>query len=269
VVIRLVRFVHVPRRFRRQVTNTFLFARDRYRCQYCGRHRTDLRDRHYLTRDHVVPISRGGDNSWRNVVTACSPCNNRKASHLPEECGMAPIHVPREPNYVELVWAVRRITPPQAKYIRMFYGEDTLPTPEFIKEAAKRRRNQVLRKMAELGMVTEEKAQKAMSRNLGIKRSEFFTRRREEYFFDYVKDQLFREYGAATVRQGGMKVYTTIDLEKQEQARDTIADHIGGIGPSSAIVTLNWPVASALSILVLFIFAYATIALVRFRRTLD
>ena len=36
-VIRLVRFVRVPRRFRRQVTNTFLFARDGYRCQYCGR----------------------------------------------------------------------------------------------------------------------------------------------------------------------------------------------------------------------------------------
>jgi penicillin-binding protein 1A len=112
-------------------------------------------------------------------------------------------------------------------------------SPITAKDAAKRRRNQVLRKMAELGMVTEEKAQAAMNRNLGIKRSEFFTRRREEYFFDYVKDQLFQEYGAATVRQGGMKVYTTIDLEKQEQARDTIADHIGGIGPSSAIVTLN------------------------------
>ena len=35
-VIRLVKFVHVPRRFRRQVTNTFLFARDDYRCQFCG-----------------------------------------------------------------------------------------------------------------------------------------------------------------------------------------------------------------------------------------
>ena len=38
-VIRLTRFVHVPRRFRRHVTNTFLFARDQYRCQYCGEHR--------------------------------------------------------------------------------------------------------------------------------------------------------------------------------------------------------------------------------------
>jgi 5-methylcytosine-specific restriction endonuclease McrA len=126
IVIRLVRFVHVPRRFRRQVTNTFLFARDRYRCQYCGRHRHDLRNREFLTRDHVIPISAGGDNSWQNVVTACSVCNNRKANHSLQECGMQLLHTPTEPNYVELVWAVRRITDVQAKYIAMFYGEDVL-----------------------------------------------------------------------------------------------------------------------------------------------
>src|SRR5215207_1485758 len=115
----------------------------------------------------------------------------------------------------------------------------TTYSPTRSKTAAKARRDEVLRKMAELGMVTQAQADRAMRRGLGIKRSEFFTRRREEYFFDYVKDQLFREYGAQTVRQGGMKVYTTIDLEKQEQARDTIADHLAGVGPSSAIVTLN------------------------------
>lgn len=126
VVIRLVRFVHVPHRFRRQVTNTFLFARDGYRCQYCGRHRYGLRGRDFLTRDHVLPLSRGGANTWSNVVTACSPCNNRKANHHPDECGMRPLATPSEPNYVELVWAVRRVTPVQAKYIAMFYGEDVL-----------------------------------------------------------------------------------------------------------------------------------------------
>ena len=125
-VIRLVRFVHVPRKFRRQVTNTFLFARDEYRCQYCHRHRSDLRGREFLTRDHVVPISRGGDNSWQNVVTACSVCNNRKGSRLPEEVGLHLQRLPAEPNYVQLVWAVRRITAVQARYIRMFYGQDVL-----------------------------------------------------------------------------------------------------------------------------------------------
>ena len=126
VVIRLVRFVHVPRRFRRQVTNTFLFARDGYRCQYCGRHRAILRSREFLTRDHVEPLSSGGDNSWDNVVTACSTCNNRKANHSLAESGFHLQHLPVEPNYVELVWAVRRITEVQAKYIAMFYGEDVL-----------------------------------------------------------------------------------------------------------------------------------------------
>lgn len=125
-VIRLVRYVHVPRKFRRQVTNTFLFARDGYRCQYCNRHRSELRGREFLTRDHVVPLSLGGDNGWQNVVTACSACNNRKGSHLPEHAAMHPLHVPVEPNYVELVWAVRKITPAQAKWIRMFYGADVL-----------------------------------------------------------------------------------------------------------------------------------------------
>jgi 5-methylcytosine-specific restriction endonuclease McrA len=126
IVIRLARYVHVPRKFRRQVTNTFLFARDHYKCQYCGRHRSQLRGREFLTRDHIVPMSRGGGNDWGNVVTACSPCNNRKGSHLPDEVGMHALHIPLEPNYVELVWAVRRITPVQAKYIKMFYGADVL-----------------------------------------------------------------------------------------------------------------------------------------------
>ena len=126
VVIRLVRYVHVPRRLRRQVTNTFLFARDGYSCQYCGRHRRELGHRESLTRDHIVPISRGGDNQWTNVVTACSRCNLRKGSRLPHEAGLRLHSDPAEPNDVELVWAVRRVTPIQVRYIRMFYGEEVL-----------------------------------------------------------------------------------------------------------------------------------------------
>jgi 5-methylcytosine-specific restriction endonuclease McrA len=126
VVIRLVKFIHVPRRFRRQVTNTFLFARDNYRCQYCGRGTADLRPRESLTRDHLIPLSRGGTNEWTNVVTACSPCNTRKGNRMPEEIGMHPLTHPFEPHFVHLSWAVRRLTPIQSKYIRLFYGEETL-----------------------------------------------------------------------------------------------------------------------------------------------
>ncbi len=121
-VIRLVRYIHVPRKFRRQVTNTFLFARDGYQCQYCGRHRADLRHREFLTRDHVVPLSRGGDNSWSNCVTSCSSCNCRKGSRLPHEAGLALRSVPHEPHMVHLVWAVRRLTPLQRKYVIEFFG---------------------------------------------------------------------------------------------------------------------------------------------------
>jgi len=112
-------------------------------------------------------------------------------------------------------------------------------SPTRSKGAAKARRNAVLRKMAELGMITQRRAARVSARGLGIELSTYFSKRREEYFFDYVKDQLFQEYGAQTVRAGGMKVYTTIDLDKQEEARDTIADHLAGVGPSSAIVTIN------------------------------
>ena len=125
-VIRLKAFVHVPRRFRRQVTNTFLFARDHYRCQYCGRAQTELRHREALTRDHLIPLSRGGTNEWTNVVTACSSCNTRKGNRLPGECGMQPIVPPHEPHFVHLSWAVRRLSAPQSKYIKLFYGEAAL-----------------------------------------------------------------------------------------------------------------------------------------------
>jgi len=125
-VIRLVRYVHVPRRFRRQVTNTVLFARDDYSCQYCGKHKKELRGRQFLTRDHIVPLSHGGDNTWENVVTSCSPCNNRKGDRLPREVGLKLLNEPGQPNYVHLVWVVRRVTGAQAKYIRMFYGEGAL-----------------------------------------------------------------------------------------------------------------------------------------------
>jgi 5-methylcytosine-specific restriction endonuclease McrA len=125
-VIRLVRFVHVPRKFRRQVTNTFLFARDGYRCQFCGRSVAELKPRVCLTRDHLTPLSRGGTNEWTNVITACSTCNTRKGNRLPEECGMKLLKLPHEPHFVYLTWAVRRLTPIQTKYIRLFYGEKTL-----------------------------------------------------------------------------------------------------------------------------------------------
>ena len=53
---------------------------------------------------------------------------------------------------------------------------------------------------------------------------------------DYVQSELIKEYGAETVKRGGFKVYTTIDLKKQQQARAAIDERMGNVGPSSAIV---------------------------------
>jgi HNH endonuclease len=82
--------------------------------------------RECLTRDHVIPVSRGGDNAWTNVVTACSACNTRKGNHLPDEIGMFPIREPLEPHFVHLSWAIRRLSATQLKYIKLFYGEHAL-----------------------------------------------------------------------------------------------------------------------------------------------
>ncbi len=105
--------------------------------------------------------------------------------------------------------------------------------------AAKARRNDVLKEMARSRMITQQTAERTMRRGLGLNPSTYFTRRRESYFFDYVKDELIKEYGAKTVRLGGLQVRTTVDLKKQKAARDAIEQRLGDIGPSSAIVTIN------------------------------
>ena len=81
-VIRLVTYVRVPRMVQRKISRRALFARDGWRCVYCGSAGSRL------TLDHVIPRSRGGDSSWENVVTSCAPCNLRKGNRLPHEVHM-------------------------------------------------------------------------------------------------------------------------------------------------------------------------------------
>ena len=75
-------------------------------------------------------------------------------------------------------------------------------SPVRSKGAAKARRNEVLRKMAELGMITQEQADRTIKKRLGVKLSQYFSKRREEYFFDYVKDQLFQRVRRADGARG-------------------------------------------------------------------
>ena len=87
-------------------SNHNLFDRDGRRCLYCGRTEAEVRRAgQRLTRDHVVPLSRGGRDVWRNVATACEPCNNRKADRTPDEAGMPLLAEPRTPTAWELVRA--------------------------------------------------------------------------------------------------------------------------------------------------------------------
>ena len=97
------------------LSNRELFLRDGYLCMYCGR---EFPPR-MLTRDHVMPLSRGGRNCWSNVVTACRPCNHAKHAHTPEEAGMALLAVPFVPNRAEyLVLSNRRILIDQMEFLR-------------------------------------------------------------------------------------------------------------------------------------------------------
>ena len=92
-VIRLLEYVRVPKAVQRKISRRALFARDEFRCQYCG-------SSGKLTLDHVVPRSRGGDSIWENVVTSCAPCNHRKGDRLLEETSMKLRTTPRPPTPV-------------------------------------------------------------------------------------------------------------------------------------------------------------------------
>jgi len=85
-----------------QLTQKNLFTRDKYTCQYCGRHKSDLREGEQLTRDHVHPQDKGGPDAWTNVVTACSRCNNKKANYFLSDLGMTLKREPYTPTIFEL-----------------------------------------------------------------------------------------------------------------------------------------------------------------------
>ena len=80
--------------------NKFLFRRDKNICLYCGG-QFSIYD---LSRDHVLPLSRGGRDTWTNVVTSCRRCNNRKADRSPEESNMELLAIPFVPNQYEFLY---------------------------------------------------------------------------------------------------------------------------------------------------------------------
>ena len=84
-VIRRRTYINVRRRREAAGTKRLrIYMRDKFRCQYCG----EKKGATELTLDHIMPRSRGGDNSPINVVTACIACNSRKSNRTPEEARM-------------------------------------------------------------------------------------------------------------------------------------------------------------------------------------
>jgi 5-methylcytosine-specific restriction endonuclease McrA len=84
-VIRRRTYINVRRRREASgMKRLRIYMRDKFRCQYCG----DKKAAGELTLDHILPRSRGGDNSPVNIVTACVSCNNRKGNRTPAEARM-------------------------------------------------------------------------------------------------------------------------------------------------------------------------------------
>ncbi|MGC9467719.1 MAG: HNH endonuclease [Anaerolineae bacterium] len=101
-IIRLRYYVNVPRR---GVTwsREAVLRRDQYVCAYCGaqpgdRVRGRVLRKHDFTVDHILPISRGGKNTWGNTICACASCNQRKADRLPNEANMKLLWEPKTPR---------------------------------------------------------------------------------------------------------------------------------------------------------------------------
>jgi 5-methylcytosine-specific restriction endonuclease McrA len=103
-MVALKQYVRGRRMFNTPATLTQrnLFSRDNFTCQYCGRHKSKLKSYEFLTRDHIKPESRGGENSWKNLVTACSSCNNKKADYDLDKVDMQLIKAPTIPTVFEL-----------------------------------------------------------------------------------------------------------------------------------------------------------------------
>lgn len=91
-VIRLLEYITIPfsRVSMTKPSRQMIYKRDDHTCQYCGSTKR-------LTIDHVLPKCRGGEDTWENMVVACSSCNTKKGSRLLEQTGMKLAKPPRPP----------------------------------------------------------------------------------------------------------------------------------------------------------------------------
>ncbi|MGE5280870.1 MAG: transglycosylase domain-containing protein [Chloroflexota bacterium] len=127
--------------------------------------------------------------------------------------------------------------------IAMLAGLPQAPTaynPILHPARARARRNEVLAKMAELGWISPRRAAAARRRGLELDASDTYFAHRQPYFFDYVEHELIERYGADTVRNGGLRVYTTIEPKLQRVALDAMRSTLPySSDPASALVSID------------------------------
>jgi 5-methylcytosine-specific restriction endonuclease McrA len=109
-VILLTRYVRIPNTRLIPVSRRGVLRRDGQRCGYCGGAATTI--------DHVQPRSRGGEDSWENLVACCLRCNNKKGDRTPHEMGWSLRVHPRPPYGTSwLVRGVERALPQWEEYL--------------------------------------------------------------------------------------------------------------------------------------------------------
>jgi penicillin-binding protein 1A len=122
----------------------------------------------------------------------------------------------------------------------------TVYNPFIDSGAARHRRSEVLKAMVQAGYISQAQADSADASRLQTHVNTTYTRHRSPYVFDYVQQALNQQFCPQTptycpkVDRGGLKIYTTIDLKKQAEARQAILAHEGGPGqPGAGLASID------------------------------
>lgn len=122
-VVRLIKYVS-SHKYKVKFSRRNVFGRDFFTCQYCG-NQPGTED---LTYDHVVPRSQGGKTVWENIVTACLPCNARKANRTPKEAGMPLAKKPAKPKVRPVSYMFKNLPETPDEWRDYLYWEGELQT---------------------------------------------------------------------------------------------------------------------------------------------
>jgi penicillin-binding protein 1A len=137
--------------------------------------------------------------------------------------------------------SARKLTLMQAALLAGLTQAPSVYDPFQYPARAIERRNRVLQALYRSGDISLANYREAIAvKDLKLKRGKIYTRIHEPYFFSYVREELIREYGAETVRSGGLRVYTTIDRRFQRGANRAIRERLYyDDDPASAVVAID------------------------------